>query len=320
MDDERIVTDCMGLLRPWRQTVEHDDEIGLFEQVVRVRPGMHRMVGRQRQLHRPILADGNGPVLDQRRERRKRLGAARAMLGKDHRKLRRCNALGQVVYLTLVSSNAGRLHGKGPRHLWPGIGLAQNLARQRHIDRPFGGRVGDGIGAVRHFAHLFGEAQFVVPFARLAHQGRLVAHFLAPADGHGSGAEAPLFGGWRAARKQQHRDILHRSVDRANGTIGETDIGVRHHHLRFAGGQIIAMRHAHGRAFMRHHQRLWQRHALGGGLSQPLDDRRKVGARIGEDIVDANGFQTGQQRAASGEGWCIALHLAIIVGSTSIKA
>jgi hypothetical protein len=37
---------------------------------------------------------------------------------------------------------------------------------------------------------------------------------------------------------------------------------------------------------------------LGGGFGQPLDDRRKIGARIGEDVIDAERFQAGEDRAA----------------------
>ena len=85
-------------------------------------------------------------------------------------------------------------------------------------------------------------------------------------------------------------------VDRADGAVGEPDIGMQHHRLGAAGHQIIAMRHAHRRVLMRDDERSRQVDAFGGGLGQAFDDRREVGAGIGEDIVDAERLEPGKDR------------------------
>ena len=51
------------------------------------------------------------------------------------------------------------------------------------------------MGPIEQLGHLLREPQLVVPLAGLADEAGLVAHLLAPADGHGPGTEpAPLDG------------------------------------------------------------------------------------------------------------------------------
>ena len=93
-----------------------------------------------------------------------------------------------------------------------------------------------------------------------------------------------------------------RGIDRANRTIGKTDIGVRHNGLRFSGRKVIAMRHAHRRIFMRHDQSIGKIDILCCGFGQTFDDRRKVGAGIGKDIINPDRLHAGQNRPAGGQG------------------
>ncbi|CAN5785418.1 hypothetical protein BH23PSE1_BH23PSE1_18320 [soil metagenome] len=149
---------------------------------------------------------------------------------------------------------------------------------------------------------LLGEPELVVPFAGLAHQRGLVAHLLAPGDRHGARAEAARLGDGRAARHQQHRHMLARRVDRADRAVGEADIGVQHHRLGAAGHRVVAVRHAHRGVLVRDDEGARQRGPRGGGLGQPLDDRREVGAGVGEDDIDAERLQPGEDGAAGRHG------------------
>ena len=98
--------------------------------------------------------------------------------------------------------------------------------------------------------------------------------------------------------------MLGRGIDGADGAVGKADIGMRHHRLRLAGRQIITVGHAHGRILVRNDDRLGQRDLFCRGLRQSFDDRRKIRARIGKDIVHADRFQSREKRAAGGDGCC----------------
>ncbi len=95
--------------------------------------------------------------------------------------------------------------------------------------------------------------------------------------------------------------MLRRGIDRANRAISQPDIGMRHHCLGFAGRKVIAMRHAHRGIFMRHDKRIGKLDILRIGFGQPFDDRRKIGAGIGKDIIHPDRFHPRQNGPARGQ-------------------
>ena len=177
-----------------------------------------------------------------------------------------------------------------------GSGADKRLARQHQIDRPARMRHRHFDAARDHVADLARHAQFVVPFHQLAHHAGLVEHFLRPVDRADARAEAALLGDRRAAGGQDQRHAVARQVGEIVDGVGGADIDVHHHRLRAAGHQIGAVRHGDRQVLVRHQNRL--RH-LGVGLlgaAEGFHDRRKVGAGIGEEIIDAVIGERAQER------------------------
>ena len=128
-----------------------------------------------------------------------------------------------AVRASRAGSRAGRGRGHGRQRLQGGrrARLAQDLSWKAQVHRTLGRGVGDGEGPVEQGGHLLGEAQLVVPLARLPHEGVLVAHLLAPTDGHGSGPEAVLLDGGRAPRHHEHRHVVGGGVDGTDRPVGQ---------------------------------------------------------------------------------------------------
>ncbi len=112
----------------------------------------------------------------------------------------------------------------------------------------------------------------------------------------------------RAAGHHEDRDIVAGGVDHAHERVGQAHIYMHHHRLRLARGHVVPVRHGHRGGFMGRDD--------GGGdgqvrllvLGVSFDDGRKVGACIGEQIVDAmlfephqNGFSRGFRNEVLGQ-------------------
>ncbi len=257
------------------------------------------------------LIHGSTPIVGEPGQCGERLPRPRSALGEDHRPFRLRKDLGGALNVLRTRSGDRRGHRQRRTNRLRGTWLAQHLAREAHVDRPPRGRVCDCVGPVDQLAHLLGEPQLVLPFRGLPDQGSLIAHLLTPADRHRPGTEPALLSHRRAAGEEQHRHVLDRRVDGADGAVGETDIRVGDDRLRAAGGEIVAVRHAHGRVLVRGYDGNRQRQILRCGFGQPLDYRRKIRAGVGKDIVDAHCLQTRQKRATRGDGrllWLPLLH------------
>ena len=238
-------------------------------------------------------------------ERRHRLGAARR--GDDQRLLGRGDPFGERRdHLRIGVRRRGdvaRLH-RAERLRQR---RRQRLARQRQIDRPARARHGHLIGARDDVGDLLGHAQLVVPLHRLAQHAGLVEHLLAPVDVAVAAAELALLGDRRAAGGEDQRDVVAVEVDDVVDGVGGADVDVQHHRLRPAGHGVGAVRHGDREVLVRDHQRL--RH-LGVGLlgaAEGLDDRREVGARVGEEIVDAVVGERAQERLSGDRRALVAL-------------
>src|SRR5207244_9616943 len=77
--------------------------------------------------------------------------------------------------------------------------IAQNLARQRQVDRPARLAHGDVERAVDHRINWLARAQLVIPLAELAHHAALVEGLLAPMDRAVARADMAGLGERRAA-------------------------------------------------------------------------------------------------------------------------
>jgi hypothetical protein len=150
---------------------------------------------------------------------------------------------------------------------------------------------------------LLGELQLVIPLASLAHERRLIAHLLSPADRHGAGAKATFLGDRRAARHEQHGNMFAGRIDGPNGAVCEADVGVHHDGLRAAGYEIIAVGHAHCRMLVWNSERDRQLHFVGRRFREAFDDRREIRTGVGEHVVDAKRLQARKNCAAGGNGF-----------------
>ena len=99
--------------------------------------------------------------------------------------------------------------------------------------------------------------------------------------------EAALFGDGRAAGGEQQRHAIPAQVDDVVDGVGGADIDVHHHGLGPAGHQVGAMRHGDREVLVRHQYRSRHLGVRVAGPAEGFDDRRKVGARIGEEEIDA---------------------------------
>ena len=260
------------------------------------------MVGIKGKLDRPILHHRNAPLINKIGKAPKRLLGSCPTLGNDHRVFGIRQNIGGGLNTRLRRGNLNWLHAKRTVNLIAGARFTQNFARQADINRPLGHRGRNRISPVHHIRHLFGEFKFIFPFGGFTDHRGLIAHFLAPANRHGARAKAALFHHRRSARHQHNRHMFGCGIDGPNRTIGKPHIGMRHHRLRLAGRQIIAMRHAHRGIFMRHDQRMRKLDVLGGGFGQSFDDGRKIRTRIGKDIINPNRLHPGQHRPTGGQG------------------
>jgi hypothetical protein len=115
-------------------------------------------------------------------------------------------------------------------------------------------------------------------------------------------AELALLGDWGAACREDQRDVVAAHVDQVVDRVRRADVDVQHHRLGLAGHRIGAVGHRHREILVRDHQR--RRHLGVGqlGAAERLDDRREVGARVGEEIVDTV-VGEGAEEGLSGDGW-----------------
>ena len=302
MDDGDVVAQRHRVGVPGRECIQNEDRICPFEERRRIGADLHRMVEGQGELVRPVVRQRQGVGLAESAQGVEAGRAAGAALRDDQRGLGR----GQHLRRPL---QRGRVRGGGDRgdagrgvEMRQRTGLAEHLARQAEIDGTLRGGIGDGPGAVHQVGDLVGEAQFVGPLRRLADQGLLVEHLLPPADRHRPGAEARMLGRRGAARHQDHRHLVAPGVDDRRRSVCQADVRVQQDGLRAPGSLPVSMRHRHGGMLVRHRDRRRQVEPRPARLHQSFDDRRKVRAGIGEDVVYAQGLQLAEDRAASGDG------------------
>ena len=225
-------------------------------------------------------------------------GAAPGVAGDDQRPL--CIGQDGGGFVDGLGVGAGRHGRRGSRRRCCGVArLSQHFARHGEIDRPHRLAERHGKGPVDHRLDMLAAAQFVVPLRRLAHQAGLVEHFLRPLDRAVAGAvRAGLVIG-RAAGGEQHRHPGARRVDQAADGVGGADIDMDHDRLGPAGNHRVAVGHADGDVFVGHGDGRGELRAAGFTAGEGFDDRRKIGAGVGEDVVDMPA-EPGQQPAGDG--------------------
>ena len=187
---------------------------------------------------------------------------------------------------------ARRLGGRGSERPLGGAPrrdrrLRQHLARQVHVDRPARLAHRDVERAVDQRVDRLPGAQLVVPFAEFAHHAALVERLLAPVDRAVARADMAGLGERGAAGGEQQRDVVARRVHQAVDGVAGADRDVDHDGGRLAAGAVVAVRHRHRDVLVRHGDELRDLAVAAGVARDRLDDRREVGARIGEHVVDA---------------------------------
>ena len=188
----------------------------------------------------------------------------------------------------------GMRHGRtwtGPPHT-VNFGAArhpfgQNFARQTEIHRPLRRRRCNFHRPVHGGCRLIAAPHLIVPLDQLAQHAGLVEHFLRPLNMRAARSLHAAFGIGGAAGGQQHRYAVAARVDQHIDRVGCSNIGVQHHRLRPPGHRGVAVRHGDRDTFMRNEHRPRHLPVAAGGTAIRLDHRRKIGARIDEQVLNA---------------------------------
>ena len=77
-------------------------------------------------------------------------------------------------------------------------------------------------------------------------------------------------------------------------TVGDADVDVNHHRLRPSGDHPVAVGHPDGDHFVRHGDRARRVEGAGLRARERFDERREVGAGVGEQPVDAASRERGE--------------------------
>jgi hypothetical protein len=99
--------------------------------------------------------------------------------------------------------------------------------------------------------------------------------------------KGPLLGQWRTPGGKEDRDVGAGCVEDAAERVGGADADMHHDRRHTPRGRRIAMRHRQRQVLVRREQRLRRRLPAMRRLGVGLDDRREIGAGVGEQIFDA---------------------------------
>ena len=136
------------------------DHVGLGDPAVRLGPDVHRMPGRDRCCHRPVLAHRDGPFVGQAGQGGEPGDVPGAPLGEDHRPLGAGQQLGRAGQQGGVRAGRGRGHGRQRLQGGRRARLAQDLSWKAQVHRSAGvdmaanGRQDALLGAPRVLAPL----------------------------------------------------------------------------------------------------------------------------------------------------------------------
>ena len=180
--------------------------------------------------------------------------------------------------------------------------IGEDFAWQRQIDRParlahhdVERAVDDGVGRLA-------VAQLVVPFHELAHHAALVERFLAPVDRAVARGDVAGLGDRRASGREQQRHVVTRGVHQTADRVRGADRDVHHHRRRLAAGAVVAVRHRHRDVLVRHGDE-FRKLGIAGVAGNAFHDRREIGSRIGEHILDAALAEPGRDRLRRSFPW-----------------
>ena len=281
---------------PRHVALDDQHDVGFLEQRVRVPAAMHRVLGGEREMARPVVHHGDRQHLRELLDRARGLLRAPAARRDEQRVLRRAEELRRLFQRLGIGRGRGGGSDRGSlRKSSRGEVGSQNLPWQRHVYRSLRLALGDGERAVDHRLHLLGVAQLVVPLHELAQHAALVEVLLRPVDVVVARAKerraarggSMSFGDRRAPGGEQDRHVLARGVDQPVERVRGADADVHHHRLRPPGHHGVAVRHGDAHVLVRHDHDLRQAPAELLPLGVGLDQRREVGAAVGEEVLDA---------------------------------
>ena len=253
------------------------------------------MVGRQADVAGLRLHHRQREFIGQRGERRHCFRRAAGRRRQDQRKLRLGDERGGFLDRPVGRHRRGRTHGARGLPARRHRGVRQHLAGQCQVHRPARLRHRDVEGAVDDGVRGLPGAQLVVPFDEFPRQAALVEHLLAPVDRAVARGLMAGLGDGRAAGAEQDRRIVARGVHDPADRIGGADRHMHHHDGGLAADAVIAVRHRHRDVLMGHGDdaRIFP---VGAGVArQRLDDRREIGAGIGEHVFDPAIGQAGEE-------------------------
>ena len=276
------------LRNPRYVAVDHQHEVRFVEQRVRIPSAVHRVLGGEREIARPVMDNRHGKGLGELADRPGGFRGPAAVRRDEERALRSAEQARGL--LEAVRIGGGRRGGDEGRHTGKALpeALRQDLARQRDVDRPLRLGFGDRQGSIQHGFDLLGMAQLVVPLHELAQHRALVEVLLRPVDVVvARGGQGPGLGDRGASCGEQEGHVLARGIDEAVQGVGGAHADVDHHGLGPAGDHGVAVRHGDAHVLVRHDHDFGQAPAELLPLGIGLDDWGEVGAAVGKEIVDA---------------------------------
>ena len=240
------------------------------------------------------LRDGNRVPIRERRERRDGAQVAAEVRREDHRPLRGRNPARDGFDVTRARLRRGEVvcGSSRPR------GCSAPASTSRGSVRYTGPRGSDIAISSARPSTLVGRlagAQLVVPLRVLAHDAGLIEILLAPVDRRVARGDVAALRDRRAARDQQQRHVVavrvHQRADRVAGAYRD----VNHHGRGFAGHLVVAVRHRDSEVLVRDREEARNCFAAARERHEALDDRREVGARVREHVIDAAPLERAQE-------------------------
>jgi len=251
--------------------VEHEDGVGLGQQVGPLHGGVQRMAGGE--------VDAVAEVDDRRRQR---LGQQRQLVdrprvpadapGHDDGSLGGGQQLGHLLERRHVR---GRCPGRHQPARGGGRRPGEGVARQRHVGQP--GGLGPG--------HLECPADEQARVAALGQvRGPLGGGCASIREGRGPDAQR---GGVVGTGEEDDRHEVAQDVVERPAEVEGRALHVHHHRLRQPAGDVVAVRGAHGHVLVRAQHRLRVGDPCGLSLGQRRPERRRVHHRVQEEVGDA---------------------------------
>ncbi len=250
---------------------------------------MHWMIGGEAHVAGLALRHGDREDFSERSKSRRLVMVAAAACGDDERVFRLRDHVRRALDGREIGERRTRRHMARRRRIREVLdGRGQHFARQREIHGALGLAHRQVERAVDGRFQNLRVLEFVIPLDDFAQHAGLIAHFLRPVNFAAARAgQTALFAVRRASGRKDDGKIAAPCVEHAAHGVRHAHIDVNHNELRLAGLQIVAKRHMDGDVLVGHRDGARHLAALRLELGERFNQRRKVGAGVGEQKINA---------------------------------